>query len=94
MEVDPSVQTSNTNYIKRSNPFKRRAKSENLPRKQQRVFHTVPEESEEQDTVQEPVNDEKPDDFLDSGHLTYHGRVLDFLIDTGANINLSDKTSR
>lgn len=70
MEVDPSVQTRNANYINRPNPFKRGAKSENLPRKQQKVFHTVPEVIEEQE--QEPGNEEKPEDFLDSGHLAYH----------------------
>ncbi|CAD7001357.1 unnamed protein product [Ceratitis capitata] len=70
MEVDPSVQTRNVNYMNRPNPFKRSARSENFPRKHQRLFHTVPDASE-QDHDEEKESDKKPDDFLSFGRLVY-----------------------
>lgn len=76
MEVDPSIQTKNVNYMNRPNPFKRSNGSENYSRKQQRLYHTLSEKKEEQDVVEEgnleSPNEQNSEDFLESGHQAYH----------------------
>lgn len=77
MDVDQSVQTRHVNYMNRpqkSNPFKRRAKSDNYPNKQQRLYNTqlIDQGSEEgyNEVAQENLEDEI--NFMTDAYPAYH----------------------
>lgn len=71
-DVDQSVQSRKVNYMNRPNPFKRGSKSENLPRKQQKLFNIETDDNNDEVTnYLQTAEEAQEENFLSNGHLAY-----------------------